>query len=1826
MAHLEISLFGTFQAVIDGQPVESFRTRKVQALLAYLAVEGASGSGWKEKLMLLLWPGLPQKSAQVNLRQIIYQLRKAIPPVETQDGGPPIEFLLSDRQSVRINPAYPFQVDVSIFDALLRKSRDHDHLDLVTCPECQAWLEQAVGLYRGNFLEDFYIEDSNEFEEWADAARENLRRRALDAMESLAEIQLRQNNYPEARNYAERQLQIDNLRESAYRQLMLVLAISGQRSEAMGVYESCRRLLAESLGMAPSGRTTTLYEQILAGDLNAGETSARNVRGYEIKEKIGSGAFGTVHRAFQTSIGREVAIKVIRAEYANDPAFIRRFEAEAQTIARLEHPHIVPLYDYWREPDRAFLSMRLFRNGSLQSALKSGPWPLEKVTKLLGQIALALEAAHDRGIIHRDLKPANILLDEADNAYLSDFGIAFDQADPDQRAVRSASPVSPDYASPEQLLYERLTPQSDIYCLGLVLFEALTGEKPFGLVSPSGQAKRRMETRIPLLSSRMPGLPVSLDVVLQRATEKEPGDRYSSVMALAVDFNAAIRAQTGAGEIPAITTGRDQAGKNPFKGLRPFKEEDAGEFFGRRELVDRFITKLSESRFLAVVGPSGSGKSSGVSAGLIPALRSGAIRGSEKWFIARMAPGAHPLEELEQALLPIAVNPPPSLVEPVLKDRDGLARTLRRILPEEEEGSQLLLVIDQFEELYTLTTDEQQRDHFIERLLAAIADPGGPLRLVITLRADFFDRPLEDLQLGELLRSHTELVLQLSSEELESAVRGPATRAGVQLEAGLMTAIAADFNDQPGALPLLQYALTELYEARQGQTLTREAYQSIGGIAGALGRRAEDLYVGLDERDQAGARQVFLRLVSVGEGGENTRRRTLLAELQALGEEVLPINPEDGLAPADLQGWAGRVEPFLELFGRHRLLTFDRDPITRGPTVEVAHEALLDEWPRLRGWLDDNRADIRLERQLAGFAAEWSAAGRNPGYLLRDSRLEQFEIWVKNARIVLTGEERAFLDASLAARSARQAAEAGRLEHERALEKRSRNFLRSLVGVFAAATVIAVFLSVFAYNQQGIAQTEARSRGTQQAIAEMQADSAATSAADALAQKGLAEVQADARATQQTIAEEQRVLAEDQADARATQQAIAEGQASLAFSRELAASALVNLSVDPELSILLALHALEVTRTLQAENILHQAVQASRLQLTILDNILGDGATIGYSPDGTRLVAAGEDGLVRVWDAATGQELLTLTGHTAWVLRAFFSPDGQYIATSSEDNTTRVWDAMTGRELLVLEGHSDVVLGLAFSPDSSRVATASYDLTARVWDLTTGEEILVFSGHTGELFDIAYSPDGALLATGGLDNTRVWSAVSGQEVLILNVQAQDLEFSPDSTHLATRDPAGNVVLWDLTEPGSENYGQKVLALPGALTQVATSIAYSPDGMRLVMLGNDRSIIVWDTVTGLELDRIACHPGGSELALSTITNQLAVAGNGVIKICDLAPGRELLTLTGFTDRVYDASFSPDGFRLYTASRSGGMKLWDISAPDTGNFGNLIYHLEAQDDRFFDSVPSPDGAYLAISSALGTPTIWDTRTWDKLFSLNGHMETVWDIAFSPDGTRLVSGGFDTSAKVWDAVTGQELLTLTGHTSQIDNVVFSHDGLYVVTASYDGLAKIWDALTGKELSSIEIGTGVWGPAFSPDGSLLSTAGNEGLVHLWDFSTLIATGVPTELLQLTGHNGLIVASDFSPDGTLLATAGADLTIKVWDVASGQLLLTLSGHRDLIWDVEFSPDGKWLASASWDRTARLYLVDLDDLIALALTRVTRWWTTEECRLYLHQETCPAAP
>jgi basic membrane lipoprotein Med (substrate-binding protein (PBP1-ABC) superfamily)/DNA-binding SARP family transcriptional activator len=447
--------------------------------------------------------------------------------------------------------------------------------------------------------------------------------------------------------------------------------------------------------------------------------------------------------------------------------------------------------------------------------------------------------------------------------------------------------------------------------------------------------------------------------------------------------------------------------RNPYKGLRPFGEDDADDFFGRDSLVDGLLDLLrGGQRLISLVGPSGAGKSSVVAAGVVPRLRAGAVSGSDGWAVASIVPGPDPLAEAEAAIARLTSD------RSTETSGSPSAKPLLGAIPPD---SHVLLVVDQFEEVFS--AEEPARQQFLGAIIAAATAPDSPLAMILALRADYYDRPLLDTGFATVFLPSVVNVLPMTAHELEAAIVMPAEQVGVTIERSLLTEVIADAAGRPGGLPLLQYVMTELFDHRADSVLSHSSYRSLGGLQGVLSRQAEALFGQLDGDEQRVALQVFLRLVRLGEGTVESRRRTPLADLLDLDADPLALSK------------------LLNLFGGHRLLSFDRDQFTGESTVEVAHEALFREWRRLAQWIDGHRAALRRRDWLVLAVEEWELAGRDSDYLLTGSRLTEFDSWRREGTLQLTKREQEFIEAGLARRQVeeeeadRVAGEQRRLRH-----------------------------------------------------------------------------------------------------------------------------------------------------------------------------------------------------------------------------------------------------------------------------------------------------------------------------------------------------------------------------------------------------------------------------------------------------------------------------------------------------------------------------------------------------------------------------------------------------------------------------------------------------------------------------------------------------------------------------------------------------------------------------------------------------------------------------
>ncbi len=1495
------------------------------------------------------------------------------------------------------------------------------------------------------------------------------------------------------------------------------------------------------------------------------------IRGYQLLQQIGSGGFGAVYRAYQPVVEREVAVKVILAEYANQPDFIRRFETEAQLVARLEHPHIVPLYDYWREPIGAFIVMRFLRGGSLRLLLQKGPLDHPAMLRIVEQLASALTVAHRNGVVHCDIKPENILLDDDGNTYLADFGVA--------KVINTESEEGTAgsllYMSPEQINREPVTPRADIYGMGILLHELVMGRHPFLDLKPSQLITKHLKEALPAVQGSGPWV-ARVNTVIQTATAKQPNARYPDVLTLTDAFRDALIGNGAvAHPVPEV------APVNPYKGLRPFQQTDAADFFGRKALVEQLVARLAEggplANFLAVVGPSGSGKSSVVKAGLLPALRAGALPGSDKWFSAEMVPGSHPFKELETALLGIAVDPPADLSEQLRADDQGIVRALGSLLP--ADAPALLLVIDQFEELFTQVEAEAERRLFLAALRAAVLAPGSRLRAVITVRADFIDRPLLYEGIGALMGKRIEFVLPLTRPELEEAIVGPVQRLGMSVDPELVNRIVAEVNEQPGALPLLQYALTEVFERRSGQTLTLQAYLDSGGVIGALGRRAEEVFNSLDATGQAMTRQLFLRLISLGDNTEDTRRRVLWSELASLAEG----DPSLGIV--------------RDAFTRYRLLTLDRDPETRAPTLEVAHEALIREWGRLRGWLDTSRAGIQSQRALTAAAVDWLKSGKDPSFLLGGARLAQFEEWSAVTDLQLTLEERDFIAAGVAERNRKQAEEAERVAREKRLERRARGRLRVLLAVMAFAAVIATGLAYVAYNQQLIAQNRAR------------------------------EIQSLA-------------LSDN------VQRLLNEGDTDLALALSLAGG-------QDERSPASVRQALYRAAYTPGTRLLMADFKASVMSVAFSpDGKLAATGTGRRSP----LDPIVEND-IRIWDLSTGKVIQHLTrdngGHTDTVLGLDFSPDGRMLASASIDKTIILWDTATWRPIRRLIGHRDWVVKIKFSPDGRTLLSSSGNFVAdllpvpllgrstdnslRLWDVTTGQEIRRLSEnggvHKAPIAGIAFSPDGSLIASSDINGLIVvWDAATAKEIRRFEVPGDwvnDVDFAlgghalvagvgkpsfGGSGSLSTYD----MMMWDLDS------GKLTRSFVGH-TNTIIALDVSPDGRQALTASADKSVRLWDLSSGEQVGIFNGHDDWVFDIRFSPDGRFALSGSvdKTARLWDLQPGNVIRDF----ERVHKTpvsglEISRSGKLALSGDNEAQIVLWDMT---TGKVirkfgGNGTGHKAEIKAVTF----SADERLAASADAQGQVILWDVATGQEIRRFVGHTNAVLTVAFSPDGQVLATGGGeplsrvpneDNTIRLWNVATGREIRRLEGHTDDVNRVAFSPDGTKLVSGSgnnitteSDSSIRLWDITSGKEIRSIKSRTDMVNfVAFNTDGSLVVSGSNDGIIRLWN----IQTG--NEVRTFKGHSGSVPAVFFDDDGRVLVSGSFDGTVRLWDTATGEEIYRFTAYSRSVWNVGLAPDGHTLLTTSEIGEMRLWRIDL------SMTELQSWLRSNR---YIRDLTC----
>jgi WD40 repeat protein len=1260
---------------------------------------------------------------------------------------------------------------------------------------------------------------------------------------------------------------------------------------------------------------------------------------------------------------------------------------------------------------------------------------------------------------------------------------------------------------------------------------------------------------------------------------------------------------------------------NPYRGLNPFTEAQAKFFFGRKQEVDRLVNKLRlDPRLLLILGPSGSGRSSIVQAGLIPQLRSGVLPGSDRWHIMLTRPADNPFQQLT--------------IQGLATESKNLTEAVRAWLSQHPEYAQIVVILDQFEELLVNCPEEMSQDFLVQ--LTELLDANLPITVIAIMRDDFYTHFAQHVKLAQRLEQNNGLIHispTLQWDELVAIVQEPASVVGLRFEEGLAEEIVEDSieSETPeeggrvgrcAILPLLEFALTELCERREDGVLTFKAYEKVGGVTGGLRQWADQTFNSLeDERKKQLASRIFTDLVYLSNENEDlpdTRRRRALKSLYRKEDER-----ED-------------TYKLVRRLVNARLLVTSYDPSSNEVTVEIIHDALLREWGLLKWWLKRDGPFLRWHQELERRVQVWAETNPNEtryiDRLIRGSSLSESEGWMELRAADLSEVERQFIKASR--------------------QQQNREDLRWKM----------LYEKVEQQRQEAVRQREDAEKQRHEAI--RQREEAEKQRAEAERQRQEAEQQRRIALARQLTAQaellrgqqghllQRSVLLAIEALQRSpsleADQALRSGLSLLPrpITRLAPRGDLTALALSPDgryLAITTRDSSMEVWDVSSGCQLLRLFVEAgvkyvdfsqdarcfatvgadstvcvwetsSGRQLARLFN--GSHMTsVLLSRDAQYLVATSGEDIAWVWEVVTNRVLGRLA-HEAPIRAATFSSDGRYLATASVDGTARVWETIGARQVARLS-HERSVSALAFSPDGNSLATASDDRYVRLWPWRPGSSSQpMLLSHESPVNALTFHPDGRYLATASQDHTaRVWETSGGRQVARMNHQGSvnAIIFSSDGRYLATTSADRTVGVWE-TESGYQ-----LLCLPHKDVDYKdgdyiSNFAFSPDGRYLTTASENGSAGMWEIIIG----RLTHKRRVSAVAFSSDGRYLATGSeDGTAGIWEVKSGYRHLQLS-CGSKVWAVAFSPDGRYLATGSGDGIVRLWETAA---SHEPMRLAHQRSVNDLAF----SPDGRYLATASDDMTAQVCEIASGRLLFSLS-HNDTVNAVAYSPDGRYLATASNDTNASLWETATGRRIAYLP-HKLIVNKVVFSPDGHYLATASWDHTAKIWEASSGQELFRLPHRSKVWSVAFSPArislaDTLAATASKDHTAGVWETRS-------GKLIARFTHDDSVSAIAFSPDGKYLATASDDHTAAVWEIASGRQCAYLP-HEDSVNGVVFSPDGKYLATASMDGIARVWLWRSEDLIVEAQARLTRNLTPTEWQHYLGEEpyrkTCPNLP
>jgi WD40 repeat protein len=1232
----------------------------------------------------------------------------------------------------------------------------------------------------------------------------------------------------------------------------------------------------------------------------------------------------------------------------------------------------------------------------------------------------------------------------------------------------------------------------------------------------------------------------------------------------------------------------------PYLGLASFGEADSGFFFGRQNVLDRFLESLRrEPGFLAILGPSGSGKSSVVHAKLIQALRQGGLQGSDKWDIISIRRSDNPFHRLKEQGLKIIEG--------------DLSGAVQSWFTQNPDKTRLVLILDQFEEFF-LACPMDQYEIFSQNLKKLLSSP-LPTTIILVMRDDFYSFFVK--QMPEMMewieRGLVNVPSTLEKDELIDIIQEPARIVGLRFEAGLIDLILNDVlkadmvrdascraGGRSTILPLLEFALTELWYRRKDGLLTHEAYNSIGGVAGGLTTRAEMALSSLDEKMRAIVRCIFTGLVQLGvhPGTLDSRQRRPLEEL-CIKESNRDL-----------------VRKTIDKLADERLLITFFDQESGLEIVDIIHEALIREWGRLQQWLNEDRRFLLWNQETEARAKKWAetstteALKRDEGKLLRGKDLAEAEDWLNERSAELNPDIKGYIQASIDLRLED-------LAERRRLEQRT-------IKVLAAGLLIALSLAVISgyYWQETAKQKEisisnqlaAQSeliRNQQASYLPMSIALAAeslrrhyTPQAENILRRGLSLLRKRELGVSHgdivnsvTFSPDGKYFASGSADKTAKLWDAITGKEILSINHD---DVVWDVAISPDSRYL-------ATASSDKTAIVYDILNGHELRRLKQNGTIRD---VDFSPDSRYMATACDDNTTKLLNLITG--LIIALNHSGPINAVSFSPDGRYLATASSDHSAKLW-TVTGREIGQVR-HGDVVESVCFNKDGSLFATCSQDKTAALWWTSNCSNKFVFH-HDNYVKSLAFAPYGNYLATGSWDNTaRVWDVEKGIEISRMSLEdvVSQVAFSPDGELLATASADHTGRLWFASSGG--------VAAIMPHNDAVNSVAFSPDGRLLATASNDRTVSIWDTRDDREVGHIDHQDIVSKLTFSPNGKYLATASDdSTARLWNMTSSRVVMNIIHL-GAVNDVSFSKDGKYLASSSDDKTVKLWDITK------SKEIFEMN-HDGAVWSADFSPDSKYLVTASDDKTARLWNITTGQEVAKMV-HGDIVWTATFSPDGKYILTASEDNSARLWNASNGAEIFRLM-HDDHADGAIFSPDGNFIATKSYDGAVHLWDSNSGGRIWQVNHDGPVYSMTFSADGKYLATGSYDGSARIID----VKSG---NVITNIRHGGTVWCVVFSPDSRYLATSSGDKTAEVSEILSGKEV-EIFPFNNQVFALAFSPTGQFLATASFDGRAIIWQWQIDDPMKKVCEYLTRNPSQREWRAYLGDEvpyckTCPNLP